>query len=138
VEPLMQLLQRLRAVRRVCLASFSDRRVRRMRQIASGGVRTSMGRWAVTLAYACSRSGRMPGLNAGRAQVPLRAGPLTVVDRRFVDAAHRAGVAVDVWTVNTDGDMHHAVDLGVDGIMSDRLQLLKTVLTSRGRWENAG
>ncbi|MGH7685493.1 MAG: glycerophosphodiester phosphodiesterase family protein [Candidatus Dormibacteria bacterium] len=63
-------------------------------------------------------------------------GAVRVVDGRFVDAAHRAGLCVDVWTVNSESAMHEALDLGVDGLMSDRLELLKRVLIERGEWEN--
>ena len=137
VAPLIALLQRLDAFSRVCLASFSDRRLARMRRLASGAVVSSMGRVAATSAYAWSRFGRMPRLNASRVQVPMRAGVLRL-DRRFVDAAHRAGLAVDVWTVNSEREIHDALDLGVDGIMSDRLDLLKRILVDRGEWDNGG
>lgn len=136
VAPLMQLLRGLNAFSRVCLASFSDRRLARMRRDAGPHVLTSMGGLAVSTAYTWSRLGRMPRLNATRVQVPIRAGGMRLVDRRFVAAAHAAGLAVDVWTVNTEAAIHAALDLGVDGLMSDRLELLKRVLIDRGRWEN--
>ena len=136
VAPLMALLRRLNALTRVCLASFSDARLRRMRVLAGGRVLTSMGQRAVITAYACSRAGRMPRLGADRVQVPLRFRGVRVADRRFVQAAHRAGLAVDVWTVNTAPEMHELIDIGADGIMSDRSRLLREVLTARGRWEN--
>ena len=136
VDPLMALIARLDAYSRVCLASFSDRRVARMRALSMGRAQTSMGRFAVATAYASSRAGRMPQLGASRVQVPLRAGSLRVADERFVLAAHRARLPVDVWTINTEPEMHALVDLGVDGIMSDRPALLKTVLTRHDRWEN--
>ena len=135
VEPLLRLLRRLDAFSRVCLASFSDRRLTRMRRDAGHAVASSMGRLAAAAAYAGSRVGRMPRLSATRVQIPLRAGAVRL-DRRFVAAAHRAGLAVDVWTVNTEPEIHEALDLGVDGIMSDRLELLKRVLVERGEWEN--
>ena len=52
-------------------------------------------------------------------QVPERQGDLIVVDERFVDAAHRAGKAVHVWTVNDAESMERLLDLDVDGIISD-------------------
>ena len=136
VAPLMRVLHRLGALPRVCLASFSDRRLARMRALARGAAVTSMGRCRVAAAYLSSRVSRMPGGGAARAQVPFRAGGVRIVDRRFVSAAHRAGIAVDVWTVNARDEMEELVELGVDGVMSDRLQLLKDVLSARGVWEN--
>ena len=55
-----------------------------------------------------------------------------VVDERFVAAAHRAGKAVHVWTVNDPESMERLVDLGVDGIMSDVPTTLCGVLAERG------
>jgi glycerophosphoryl diester phosphodiesterase len=56
------------------------------------------------------------------------------VTRRFVAAAHRRGVQVHVWTVDEGAEMERLIDLGVDGIMSDRPTLLREVLARRGLW----
>ena len=136
VAPLMRLLLRTNALSRVCLASFSDRRLRWMRRLAGSPVRMSTGGLAVTAAFLASRVGRMPPLTATRLQIPTHAGRIRLLDERFVSAAHAAGLAVDVWTVNSDQEIRDVVDLGVDGVMSDRLELLKRVLVDRGRWQN--
>ena len=49
-------------------------------------------------------------------------------------AAHRAGVAVHAWTVNDAPTMHRLLDLGVDGIVTDRSDVLRDVLRGRGLW----
>jgi glycerophosphoryl diester phosphodiesterase len=69
--------------------------------------------------------------------VPVRQGRLPLVDRRFVDTAHRRGVGVHVWTINDREEMERLLDLGVDAILSDRPTLLKQVLTDRDRWIQA-
>ena len=51
---------------------------------------------------------------------------------RFVAAAHRARLPVHVWTVNDEATIHELLDLGVDGIMSDELDLLRGVFHRRG------
>lgn len=68
------------------------------------------------------------------AQVPVRYGPLRVVDRRFVGRAHRLGLQVHVWTVDDPAVMHGLLDLGVDGIMTDHPEVLREVYLSRGVW----
>jgi glycerophosphoryl diester phosphodiesterase len=58
---------------------------------------------------------------------------MLVVDRRFVALAHRAGLQVHVWTVDDPAEMNRLLDLGVDGIMTDRPEVLRDVLMSRDR-----
>ena len=65
-------------------------------------------------------------------QVPERQGDLVVVDEAFVVAAHRAGKAVHVWTVNETEAMERLLGLGVDGIISDVPSTLSKVLSARG------
>ncbi|HSL38189.1 MAG TPA: glycerophosphodiester phosphodiesterase family protein, partial [Arthrobacter sp.] len=67
-------------------------------------------------------------------QVPVRYGAVTVVTPDFVRRAHRHGLQVHVWTVNDPAEMHRLLDLGVDGIVTDRADLLKEVLQERGGW----
>jgi len=62
-------------------------------------------------------------------QVPERHGRLQVVTRRFIREAHRHSIPVQVWTVNREDDMHRLLDWGVDGIQTDRPDLLAAVLT---------
>ena len=128
VEPLALLLNRLRAWNRVCIGSFSDRRLRRIRALGRGQACTSMGPHGVALGRLAAASGRIPRLGADCLQVPTHRGPIPIVTERFVAAAHRAGVPVHVWTINDEATIDHLLDLGVDGIMSDRLRLLADVL----------
>jgi len=63
--------------------------------------------------------------------VPVTYADVTVVTERFVEAAHAAGVAVHVWTLNDVDEMARALDLGVDGIMSDTPTALAKLLRAR-------
>ncbi|MBJ7608804.1 MAG: glycerophosphodiester phosphodiesterase [Candidatus Dormibacteraeota bacterium] len=134
VQPLIHLLRRLEALDRVCVGSFSDQRIQRVRLLSGGAVCTSMGPRAITTAWLASRSGRMPRLGADCVQVPRRHRGLRVVDRLFVGAAHRAGLQVHVWTIDTAAEMISLLDVGVDAIMTDRPHLLREVLSARGQW----
>ena len=78
-----------------------------------------------------ARLGRPVRGAADAFQVPERQGPLRVVGRRFVAAAHAAGKQVHVWVVNDPADMHRLLDLGVDGLVSDRADLLVGVVAER-------
>ena len=132
VGRLAALLDRLGAWERVCVGSFSDRRLRRIRALGRGRACTSMGPQAVALARLTTASGLMRRLGADCIQVPISRGPIPIVTKRFIAAAHTAGLPVHVWTINDETTINELLDLGVDGIMSDRVRLLKDVLTSRG------
>jgi glycerophosphoryl diester phosphodiesterase len=134
VEPLVVLLRRLDVMDRVCIGSFSDERLKRVRRLSDDGLCTSMGPRAISRAWLASRAGRMPRMHADCVQVPVRARRVVVVDRRFVDAAHRAGLQVHVWTIDDADEMTSLLDLGVDAIMTDRPRLLREVLVGRGQW----
>jgi glycerophosphoryl diester phosphodiesterase len=64
-------------------------------------------------------------------QVPEWAGMTPIVTRRFVDAAHRAGLPVKVWTVNGADDMRRLLSKGVDGIITDRPDIARQVLPQK-------
>ena len=132
VGPLAALLDRLGAWERVCIGSFFDPRLRRTRALGRGRACTSMGPHAVALARLMAASGRMPALGADCIQVPISRGPFRIVTKRFIQAAHRSGLPVHVWTINDEAAINELLDLGVAGIMSDRLRLLRDVFTYRG------
>jgi glycerophosphoryl diester phosphodiesterase len=132
VGPLAALLDRLGAWERVCIGSFLDPRLRRTRALGRGRACTSMGPHAVALARLMAASGRMPALGADCIQVPISRGPFRIVTKRFIQAAHRSGLPVHVWTINDEAAINELLDLGVDGIMSDRVRLLRDVFTRRG------
>jgi glycerophosphoryl diester phosphodiesterase len=133
VAPLVGLVKRMDAFNRVCIGSFSDRRVARIRALAGGRICSSMGQVAAVMAYVASRTGRMPRFHADCLQVPQRWRRFRI-DRRFVNAAHHAGLPVHIWTVDDEAEMAFLLDIGVDGIMTDRPRILKRVLEARGLW----
>lgn len=134
VDPLVDVIRRTKAVGRVCIGAFSDRRLARIRGLLGPQLCTSMGPRQVARLVATSR-----GLPAGRftaacVQVPTRRGPVPLVTPRFLDAAHQRGLPVHVWTVNDPGEMRQLLDMGVDGIMTDASAVLKQVLDERSTW----
>lgn len=55
-----------------------------------------------------------------------------VVTRRLITAAHRRGIPVLAWTINRPGNMRRLIDWGIDGIVTDRIDLLKEVMVEKG------
>jgi glycerophosphoryl diester phosphodiesterase len=136
VEPTVAALRRVGALDRVLLASFDDRRLGRLRGAAGPLVATSLAAREAAALWAGARLGVRRRVPAGAvaAQVPVRHGRFTVVTRRFVAYAHRLGLDVHVWTVDDPVLIHHLLDLGVDGIMTDHIDVLRDVYTARGVW----
>jgi glycerophosphoryl diester phosphodiesterase len=136
VAPLVAAIRGAGAMDRVCVASFSDRRLRALRSMLGPDVAMSLGpRQVVRLvARASMVPVRLRFDGAIATQVPATSGRLPVVTSRFVRAAHRFGLEVHVWTIDKPAEMNRLLDLGVDGLMSDRPDLLRDVLRSRGCW----
>lgn len=105
-----------------------------MEELLGEALCTSLGPKGVTRLRASSfgLGRRHPG---GRCvQVPVTAGGVTLVDRRFIERAHSQRLDVHVWTIDDADEMHRLLDLGVDGIMTDRPAVLREVLEERGQW----
>ncbi|MVN86662.1 glycerophosphodiester phosphodiesterase [Deinococcus sp. HMF7620] len=127
--PFCKTLREAGAASRVVVASFSDAALNEFRA-ACPEVLTSMTERELRPLVLLSKVG-LAGLApaAGRvAQVPVRSGGIEVVTPAFVRAMHARGVAVQVWTINDPAEMRRLVALGVDGIITDRPDLLKEVL----------
>lgn len=135
VEPLATAILRTGAADRVGVGAFSDRRLDRLRALVGDGLCASMGPRQVARLAAASRG--LPGGGGVRspvAQVPTHWGRVPVVTPRFLRTAHGRGIQVHVWTIDDPVEMVRLLDLGVDGIMTDRPQVLKDVLLARGEW----
>jgi glycerophosphoryl diester phosphodiesterase len=131
VEALAGVIERTGSIERVCVASFSHRRLRRLRRRLGSGLLTNLVSFEVGVLRI---GGRLPGGSARVAQVPIEAGWFTIVTPRFVASAKHEGIPVHVWTIDDPAEMHRLLDLGVDGIMTDRPEVLRDVFIDRGIW----
>ncbi|MEY2404654.1 MAG: glycerophosphoryl diester phosphodiesterase [Acidimicrobiaceae bacterium] len=134
VDALVDVLERCDAIDRVCIGAFSDRRLARLRTRLGRSLCTSLGPRGIARLRSASYGVPVGRLPAPCAQVPAEAKGMTLVDARFVSEAHNRGVQVHVWTVDERDEMIRLLDLGVDGIMTDRPAVLREVLESRGQW----
>ena len=140
VDPTLQVLRDAGALDRVCLASFSGERLQRIRA-GIPGVPTAFSPAEIALLrFAPIRWLRAFGVRRGGTcvQVPVRARGVRIVTPGFVRHAHALGVQVHVWTVDDPDEMRYLLDIGVDGLMSDRVDLLRDVLLERGEWRSDG
>ena len=140
VEALAAFVEEREAWDRVLVGSFSSRRMGAFRRRTAGRVATSAPPLEV-VAYRVLGSGRLARwLTRGRPlalQVPHRRGRFVVVTPGLVRRAHAAGVQVHVWTIDDPIEMNTLLDRGVDGIMTDRTDILRDVLRARGQWHGS-
>jgi glycerophosphoryl diester phosphodiesterase len=134
VEPYEELLadelRRLEIADSVIVASFHDDAIQRFRALAPQ-VATSAATDETVTFYASYLEGAPVAPPAAALQIPPRYGDVEVVTESFIEAAHVAGVAVHVWTINEREDMARLLELGVDGIVSDRPTVLAGLLAER-------
>ena len=146
IAPLVETLHRTKSWHRVCVTSFSTRRLTRLRALLprftdedvcmSLGPRGVMALRARSCGGPVSKLVRLAGTGIACAQVPHGLGPVPFVTRTFVEQAHILGLKVHVWTVNKPAEMERLLDLGVDGIFTDDLLALRGVLAARGMWHS--
>lgn len=123
------------AVERTCLASFSHARLRRIRRRLSAVATSASTREVVLVKFVPVSVLRMCGVpQAVCLQVPAKRKGIPLVTRRFIKRAHALHLQVHVWTVNDAAEISRLLDLGVDGIITDRTDVLKDVLLARGSW----
>ncbi|TFG13561.1 glycerophosphodiester phosphodiesterase [Candidatus Thorarchaeota archaeon] len=119
----------------VIVASFHDKQLVRFRnsmpEVATSACPGEITRFVFALKMRVLRLFNR-GCKYEAFQVPLKYGMISVVDDRFLQAAHERDVAVHVWTINGREKMEELIDLGVDGIFTDEPALLKSVLSERG------
>ena len=134
VRPLLAVIDRMDAHDRVCVASFSDRRLVGVRRLSQGRICTAAGPRTIARLRMAGYGAPTGPVAAACTQVPVNYGRARVVDARFVAAAHRRDIPVHVRTIDDPAEMERLLDLGVDGIMTDRPSVLKEVLQRRGQW----
>jgi glycerophosphoryl diester phosphodiesterase len=134
VDPLVDVLRGADAIDRVCIGSFSDDRITRVREALGPGLCTGMGPeelFGLIRAF----QGEEVTFRSQAAQIPpvdLKGRPLATPE--LVEVAHAHGIVVHVWTIDDPDQMRTLLDAGVDGIMTDRPAVLRQVFEERGIW----
>lgn len=139
VGPLVDVIRRTKAIERVCVGSFSASRLARIRAALGPGLCTSLGPDEVRALRLASWGARplRRRVTAGGArcvQIPVRSDHVPLLDRRLLRTSKELGLAVHVWTIDDPAEMERLLDLGVDGLMTDRPAVLRDVLVARGAW----
>ena len=159
VEESIKIIKSHEALTRVCLASFSNKRIRRIRKLAGSQSCTSMSQLEVVNAiFHVLAENLGSGINLRRkmrgdeayfkskwmrttipfngipdcAQVPVGQWGIPIVTQSFIRIMNLLGKFVHVWTIDEPEEMNRLIDLGVDGLMTDKPSILKSTLIDRG------
>lgn len=129
-QPLFAAIARFNAVDRVVAAGMYEKD-RTLFRTYAGAISASREQLLPFYVLHRARLAALARFPAHVVQVPERTGRMRLVTPRFVRELRARGVPVHVWTINDERDMHRLLDWGVDGIMSDRPDLLGRVLQQR-------
>ena len=159
VKETINIIKSHQALPRVCLASFSNKRIRRIRKLSGSKVCTSMSQLevanAICIAFAKNWNS---GIHLRRkireeeayfkskwkrsiipfngipdcAQVPVSQWGVPIVTQSFIKFMNLMGKFVHVWTIDEPEEMNRLINLGVDGLMTDKPSILKSTLVDRG------
>ncbi|MGL4178693.1 MAG: glycerophosphodiester phosphodiesterase family protein [Dermatophilaceae bacterium] len=141
IAPLVREIAHRGATERVCLGSFSERRLRALRRALGPAVATAAGQVGVAvLRFTPSVLSRLLHSPAPVLQIPARhrwrGRTVTLVTPGLLRRAHALGKHVHVWFPSWSredaAEMHRLLDLGVDGLVADRIDVLAAVLAERG------
>ncbi len=136
IAPLVKVLRHRDFRARVCIAGAWDGWLETVRAEVPG-VRSALGWRSLAALVTSSRTGVRPARRLATAEfahVPLQLGRVPIFVERLVEGAHRIGVRVVLWTIDDPVAMHRVLDAGVDGIITDRPDVLREVLVARSQW----
>jgi glycerophosphoryl diester phosphodiesterase len=136
LQPLVDVLGQQQCLERVCVGSFSDRRLRALRAEFGPALCTSMGpRQVAQLLWASKTSQRFAKSLIGVvAQIPVRQSGIHLTTPGLLQTAQDMNIPVHVWTIDDESQMHELLDAGVDGIMTDKTRVLRDVFIGRQLW----
>ncbi|TFC88834.1 glycerophosphodiester phosphodiesterase [Cryobacterium sinapicolor] len=135
IEPTAAAVHDAGAIDRVLITSFSETRRRRTKALLPGVATSASASVLLRAALAAELGGSAPLRHTLRGcaavQVPESVRFLRILTPRFIRGMHAAGVEVHVWTINEPESMIRLLDLGVDGLVTDRCDLAAAIINAR-------
>ncbi len=128
VLPAMEVIKKTNSTDKVCIASFSSKRLKQVHKLYPE-ICLSMGPFEVMKLLLSSFGlyrNKVPG---NCLQIPIYQYGIKLVTKRFINYIHSIGLKIHVWTINDEDTMQKLIDLGVDGIITDRPKALKDLLS---------
>lgn len=134
VQPLINLINNKDFINRVCIGSFSQKRINFIRKSLGKDVKTSMGPAEVILSKFLSYTSLGYNFKSSYTSIPIRRYGINLLEERNIKYLKSNNQKVIAWTINDEDQMKMLINIGIDGIMTDNLTLLKKVLIEESLW----
>ena len=134
VQPLINLINNKDFINRVCIGSFSQKRINFIRKSLGKDVKTSMGPAEVILSKFLSYTSLGYNFKSSYTSIPIKRYGINLLDERNINYLKSNNQKVIAWTINDEDQMKMLINIGIDGIMTDNLTLLKKVLIEENLW----
>ena len=134
VQPLINLINNKDFINRVCIGSFSQKRINFIRKSLGKEVKTSMGPAEVILSKFLSYTSLGYNFKSSYTSIPIRRYGINLLDESNINYLKSNNQKVIAWTINDEDQMKMLINIGIDGIMTDNLTLLKKVLIEESLW----
>ena len=128
VLPTMEVIKKTNSTDKVCIASFSSKRLQQVHKLYPE-ICLSMGPFEVMKLLLASFGLYRRKVPGNCLQIPIYQYGIKLVTKRFINYIHSIGLKIHVWTINDEDTMQKLIDLGVDGIITDRPKTLKYLLS---------
>ena len=127
----VKIVKDMNCLNRTCLASFSSARLNRIRKLAGPNVCTSSGQMDIFKMMCSSIGIKFKKTQGHCAQIPRRQWGVPVLTNRFIQIARNENKLVHVWTIDDKQQMLNLIELGVDGLMTDKPSVLKEAMMEK-------
>tara|TARA_B100000676_G_C17973029_1_gene784448 strand:- start:226 stop:978 length:753 start_codon:yes stop_codon:yes gene_type:complete len=135
VIPLIEVIKKFSLFDRVCIGSFSQKRINFIRESLGSKVKTSMGPSEILLVKVLSNLPIRKSFESTYASLPIRRYGIELLNKKNINFLQRNNQKVIAWTINDESEMRLLIERGVDGIMTDKILLLKKILIEQNKWK---
>ena len=134
VEPLADVINKTETFDRICIASFSDRRISQIRNLIKGSICFSAGTLKSLSIIISLRLGVISDIDVPCLELPFFYKGIKVLNKSLIKKIKKTGTKIIVWVINKENHINELIDYGVDGLIVDDCLLLKKILIKKGLW----
>ena len=134
IDYLISFLREYNYFEKICIGSFSGKRLQRLRKEFGPKLCTSAGPFEVLKLKLFSLINLSISIDANCVQVPLKYYGINIIDKNFIKFCQSQNLMVHVWTINDILEIERLLDLGVNGIISDNIEGLKKIFKKKNYW----